>query len=300
VTVGWTAVSGAAGYNIYRRTSTGSYNYATPLNGASPASGTTFSDTTAVNGTTYRYVVRAEITGALGAQVESADSVETAAATADSTPPPVPSAVTVGTAAGPLLSSATCAFAANTRFVNNAGKAAAPLTATITAPESGETVVFSAQTSGAAITKTVAASGTTVSTNMDLSALADGAVTLTAITVDSLGNQSATKAPANAVVKDTVSQLGSFAYSDNTTTSPDTLAGTAECGSVLTGTETVGPNPGATANYTVSFANGTFTGVPLDAVNGSGGATPYGYSISALDLAGNTSPTLTVSGSDTK
>lgn len=300
ITVGWAAVSGAAGYNIYRRLSTGAYNYATPLNGATAATGTSYSDTTATNGSTYRYVVRAVITGAGGAQVESTDSVETAAATADSTPPPVPTALTVGAGAGPQLAGAQCAFTANTRFVNNAGKAAVPLTVTIAAPETGENVVFSAQTTGAAITKTVSATATTVSTSMDLSALGDGPVTLTVVTADSLGNQSATKAPAYAVVKDTVSQLGSLVYTDNATTTTDTLTGSAECGSVLSGTETVGPNPGGTGTYTVTAANGSFANVPLDAVNGSAGATPYGYSFTATDLAGNTSATVSFTGSDTK
>jgi hypothetical protein len=300
ITVGWAAVSGAVGYNIYRRTGAGSYNYATPLNGATPASGTSYSDTTSVNGTTYRYVVRAVITGAGSAQVESADSPESAAATADSTPPAVPTALTVGAGAGPQLSPAQCGFANNTRFVNNAGKASVPLTVTIAAPETGETVIFSAQTTGAAVTKTVAAPGTTVSTTMDLSSLADGIVTLTVVTADSLGNQSATRAPTIAIVKDTVSSLGSLVYTDNNTTTTDTLSGSAECGSVLSGNETVGPNPGGTGNYTVTAANGSFTNVPLDAVNGSGGATPYGYTFSSLDLAGNTSATVNLSGSDTK
>lgn len=300
ITVGWAAVSGAAGYNIYRRTSAGSYNYASPLNGATLASGTSYSDTTAVNGTTYRYVVRAVITGAGGAQVESVDSPESAAATADSTPPAVPTALTVGAGAGPQLSSAQCAFAANTRFVNNAGKAAMPLTVTIAAPESGENVIFSAQTTGAPVTKTVAAPGTTVTTNMDLSSLADGTVTLTVVTTDSLGNQSATRAPTIAIVKDTASVLGSLVYIDNNTTTTDALSGTAECGSVLSGNETVGPNPGGTGTYTVTAANGTFANVPLDAINGSGGATPYGYTFSSLDLAGNTSATVNFTGSDTK
>jgi hypothetical protein len=300
ITIGWAAVSGAAGYNIYRRTSAGSYNYATPLNGATPASGTSYSDTTSVNGTTYRYVVRAVITGAGSAQVESADSPESAAATADSTPPPVPTALTVGAGAGPQLPAAQCAFAVNTRFVNNAGKASVPLTVTIAAPETGENVVFSAQTTGAAVTKTVSATGTTVTTNMDLSSLGDGTVTLTAVTADSLGNQSATRAPTNAIVKDTVSQLGSLVYSDLNTTTQDTVAGTAECGTVLTGTETVGPNPGVSASFTVTAANGTFSGVQLDAVDGSTGAKPYGYTISGADLAGNASATINLTGSDTK
>lgn len=104
ITVGWSAASGVAGYNVYRRTSTGSYDYTAPLNGASPTTGTTFSDVTAINGTTYRYVVRAVNTGAGGAQVEGTDSAETAAATSDAT---VPTSVTVTDPGSPLRGTVT-------------------------------------------------------------------------------------------------------------------------------------------------------------------------------------------------
>jgi hypothetical protein len=88
MSVAWSSVAGAAGYNVYRRTAAGSYDYAAPLNGATPASATALTDTTASNGTTYHYVVRAVLTGAGGAAVESlGDSPESAAATSDATPP---------------------------------------------------------------------------------------------------------------------------------------------------------------------------------------------------------------------
>ena len=34
--VAWATVTGATGYNVYRRTSAGSYNFASPLNGGTP------------------------------------------------------------------------------------------------------------------------------------------------------------------------------------------------------------------------------------------------------------------------
>lgn len=76
VAVAWSASSDATGYNVYRRTEAGAFDYATPLNGATPLAATSFSDTTAATGTTYRYVVRGLIIGAGGVQVQSADSLQ--------------------------------------------------------------------------------------------------------------------------------------------------------------------------------------------------------------------------------
>ena len=87
VNVAWASVPGVVGYNVYR-TSTGTYDYAAPLNGASPLAATTFVDLTAVDAVTYRYVVRAVILGAGGARVESASSVESGAVLADGVAPP--------------------------------------------------------------------------------------------------------------------------------------------------------------------------------------------------------------------
>ena len=102
IDVGWPAVAGVAGYNLYRRTSAGSYNFASPVNGATPLAALTYADLTAVNATSYLYSVRSVSSGVGGAQVESA-STESDAATADSTPPPAPSAMAV-TSGGTVLS----------------------------------------------------------------------------------------------------------------------------------------------------------------------------------------------------
>ena len=95
----WSSVAGAAGYNVYRRLSTGAYDYAAPLNGATPATGASYADTTATNATTYRYVVRSVVNGAAGTQVESVNSSESPAATADGTSP---SSVTLSDPGSPL------------------------------------------------------------------------------------------------------------------------------------------------------------------------------------------------------
>ena len=186
IDVMWSSVAGAAGYNVYRRTSAGSYNFATPLNGATAFAGTTYHDLTATDATTYFYVVRTAITGAGAAQVESVSSSESNSVTADGTAPPAPTLLTV-TSGGNVVPLVLCSVAAGTRYVNNAGKAAVGVTATIATAESGETVLFTATTPGStAVTKTVAASGTSVSTTMDLSTLLDGTVTLSAGATTSL------------------------------------------------------------------------------------------------------------------
>jgi hypothetical protein len=299
--VSWSSVSGVVGYNVYRRTSAGSYDFNSPLNGSTPFSGTSYTDTTTVNGTTYFYVIRSVITGAGSAQVESFNSSESNGATADNVAPPAPTSVTVGSG-GSVLGSATCGFASGTRFINNAGKGSVSVTANIAAPESGENVVLSATTPGStAVTKTVAAGSTSVVTTMDLSTLLDGVVTLTARTQDAAGNQSATTGPTNAIRKDTVSSLSGLVYTDNLLGFADTVAGTSECGSVITATEVTGPNPGKTFPVSDTFtvgSGGSFSGFAVDAIFGVVLGVPYSYNFFAADLAGNSSGAVNISGFD--
>ncbi|MGH2958378.1 MAG: Ig-like domain-containing protein, partial [Solirubrobacterales bacterium] len=108
MSLSWTAGTGATGYNVYRRTTAGSYNFATPVNGATPVSGTTYNDTTATSGTSYNYVVRSVLIGSSGQQIASGNSNETAALTADGT---VPTGVTL--AAIPATISADETFTGN-------------------------------------------------------------------------------------------------------------------------------------------------------------------------------------------
>jgi len=84
----WTASSpetNVAQYNIYRATTSGEQNYASPLTNVS-AGTTTYTDSATTDGITYYYVVRAQ---------DSAGNMETntneAIATADATSPPSPS-----------------------------------------------------------------------------------------------------------------------------------------------------------------------------------------------------------------
>lgn len=289
IDVAWSSVVGAAGYNVYRRTTGGAYDFTAPLNGATPVLASSYPDTTGVEGTAYRYTVRTVILGAGGTQVESTDSAQSAAATSDSTPPPAPTALSV-TGGGSLLGTATCGAAAGTRFVNSAGRTAVPVSATIAAPEAGQTVVFSAATPGSsAVTATVAAGATTVATTLDLSSLLDGTVTVTARTKDAAGNVSAPMSPANAVVKDVVAPpLTGVSYNDRAL-SADQIRGTAECGATIRANRTV---PSA-ASYGPATAatNGSFT---LDVAPLTLSA--YSYDVTATDLAGNTSAATTISG----
>jgi hypothetical protein len=198
------------------------------------------------------------------------------------------------TSGGNVAPSNPCGVAAGTRFVNNAGKAAVSVTATIAAPESGETVLFTA-TSSSTVTSAVAASGTSVSATMNLSTLSDGTVTLTAQTKDLAGNLSTTTAPANVVVKDVVAPALSVTY-NNIAVFADNLSGTSECGATLTALETAGPHVGnhypPTGTFTVG-AGGTYSNLTVDATT----LGAYGYDVTATDLAGNTH-TVSISGND--
>lgn len=100
ISVSWPSVAGASGYNVYRRLPTGTYDLSAPLNGAAPVAGTSFVDTTAVNGTTYLYVIRSVVTGVGGVALESlTSSPESNAATSDAPPP---TGVTITNPGSPL------------------------------------------------------------------------------------------------------------------------------------------------------------------------------------------------------
>ena len=287
IDVGWSSVAGAAGYNVFRRTSAGAYGAA--LNGATPVAGTTFADLTSVNATSYHYTVRAVITGAGGAQVESADSAESAAVTADSVPPPVPSATLV-TSGGNVMSVTRCSIASGTRYINSAGMAAVGLSATIAAPEAGQTVVFSATSTGSTpVTGTVPATGTTVPATLNLTTLVDGTLTVTARTKDAAGNLSATTAPTNVVIKDTVVPALSASYSGGFLGLDPTLSGSSECGASIRATKTFGGNVGslwpASGPHVITSGTSWSFGVEGPLL-GLGSVT---YSVLSTDRAGNAS-----------
>lgn len=86
------APGGFVGYNVYRRTETGRYEGA-PLN-PEPLRATSYRDTSAVNDTTYRYVVRSVDSPAKPWR-ESLDSAESEATPKDRTAPAAPGGLTV-------------------------------------------------------------------------------------------------------------------------------------------------------------------------------------------------------------
>lgn len=75
ISLNWTASTstGVTGYNIYRGTSPGGES-STPVNTGGPVSGTSFTDTTTVSGTTYYYTIKAT-----NGSLESAPSSEASA-----------------------------------------------------------------------------------------------------------------------------------------------------------------------------------------------------------------------------
>lgn len=83
VAIAWTAVTNATGYSVKRGTTTGGPY----TNVATNTPGTTYTDNTATNGTTYFYVVTA-----LSATTESSPSSEVSATPA---PPPTPGAIVI-------------------------------------------------------------------------------------------------------------------------------------------------------------------------------------------------------------
>src|ERR1019366_7348712 len=100
VGLSWTAVSGATSYNIKRATSSGGAY--TTISTPGTVTGTTYTDSTAVNNSTYYYVF-----SAVTPFGESANSVQ-ASATASCTPP-----TTAGNS-GPICAGSTLNLTAST------------------------------------------------------------------------------------------------------------------------------------------------------------------------------------------
>jgi hypothetical protein len=289
VDVSWSAVASVAGYNVYRRTSAGSYDFSTPLNGATLVAGTAYTNTTSINATTYHYTVRSVIIGAGGAQVESADGIGSAAVTADGVAPPAPTTVAV-TSGGPTWATATCSIASGTRYINAAGQAAAGITATIPAPESGETVVFSATSAGSApVGATVAAAGTSVASSLNLTPLLGGTLTVTARTKDAAGNLSATLAPVNQIIKDVTVPALTATYSGGFLGLNPTVSGSSECGATIAATRTADGKL-----FTMTIGSGTSYSLAVEGPLLSLGSVTY--SVASTDRAGNTSAPVITSG----
>ena len=242
-----------AGYDVYRATGAGSL--------AKIAAGvaTTYDDTATVDGSSYRYVVRATSSGA--PSFASLDSPQ-ATAIADATAPSRP---TVGAGA----------------YVNAADAAAFPVTVTLPAGSVASDTIGVAITDGAATVATTApatAGAGTVVVSLDARTLAEGAITVQATSTDAAGNVST--AATGVVSKDTVAPgIPTTAYIDNRSVA-DAITGAAEAGATITAMRTA---PSAAGPYTtVAAGDGSFTLTVEIAKRVS-----VTYSVTATDAAGN-------------
>jgi len=213
----------------------------------------------------------------------------------DTTALGAPTAVNV-TSGGPVWGASTCGVTSGTRYINAAGQGSVSISATIAAAEAGESVVFSASSGGSPVTATVAAApnATSVTTTvpLNLTSLGSGTLTISARTQDAAGNQSATVAPANAIIKDVVAATPTdAAYRDNISLlgGKDEIFGTYECGATIVAVKTVGGS--TTYTSPIVGAGGTYSfDVSAQALSA------YSYNVTATDRADNTSTIVVVSG----
>src|SRR2546423_3011274 len=224
----WTAsttVTNLAGYDLYRSTG-GAY---TKLN-ATPLTGTTYSDTATTDGTAYTYKLTSVTSGS--PLLTSLDS-STATATADATAPGAPTTIALANGGG------------NGNAFVNAGNAAS-LSISITLPAGSlttDSVKLTVSNGGNSVITTragTAGAGTITVTGLNVAALGDGTLTLSANSTDLAGNVSGTATAT--VTKDTVAPGAPTAnYTDNNNAA-DQIAGSAEANAALTVTETA-PGP---------------------------------------------------------
>jgi len=279
----WTAsttVTNLAGYDLYR-SSGGAY---TKLN-ATPLTGTTYSDTATIDGTAYTYKLTSVSSGS--PLLTSVDST-TVTATADATAPGAPTTVALANGGG------------NGNVYVNAGNAAG-LSISITLPAGSlttDSVKLTVSNGGNSVITTRAGTsgpGTITVTGLNVAALGDGTLTLSANSTDLAGNVSATTT--TTVTKDTVAPGAPTAnYTDNNNAA-DQIAGTAEANASITVTET---SPASATYPTTANGSGAYS-VLVATVNGSHN-TPVSvtYTVTARDAAGNTSGTTTVTSNDTR
>ena len=192
---------------------------------------------------------------------------------------------------------ATCATTAN-GFVN-AARAAASTIAVVTAANAPANGVVRVSASDGAATVTaqavvpVAGTQTVTFANLDLTGLADGPLTLTAVEYTP-GGKSTSSLRTQAVTKLTTAPavvVGSLVHTDNTAPLPDTVTSTAAVGPAngfLAFTQTVGTQVGTTYLSTALSATGRLSAVALASET-----TRPTYAVAAVDAACNPSPSVT-------
>ncbi|MEP6893213.1 MAG: hypothetical protein ABI927_05480 [Gaiellaceae bacterium] len=285
VNVAWlasTTTTNLAGYDLYRSSGAAF----TKLNG-SVLTGTTYSDTATVDGTAYTYKLHAVSSGS--PTLDSLDSA-TATATADATPPAAPTAVAIANGLG-----------TGNAYINATNKSSVSITVTLPAGALATDTVTVTLTNGAGTaTGTVAGrvgAGTVTVVGIDASALADGTITISATSKDAAGNVSAAKT--GTLTKDTVAPGAPTAsYTDANGVAADSITGTAAVGATVRANRTL---PSAAGPFSVVVpAGGSYT-LPVSATNGSNSVpVAVTYLVVAIDPAGNTSSTTTLSFSDVK
>ena len=207
VDVSWSPVAAATGYDVYRRTTTGAFP-AAPLNGATPVTGATYADTSAVSGTTYVYGVRSVGPGATGT-LESLAITESPAVTPDAAAP----TVTLADPGSPL-------------------RATVALNATAADAGSGvASVRFQRSPAGTGTWTDVCSDDVSpFSCGFDTTQAPDGLYDLRAIALDTTGNSGTSAIVANRIV-DNVAPTGTTAISGVNGTG---TAGRPDAGDVLT------------------------------------------------------------------
>lgn len=280
----WTAsttVTNLAGYDVYRSTG-GAY---TKLN-STPLTGTTYSDTATVDGTTYTYKLNAVTSGT--PLLTSVDS-GTVSAKADATPPGAPTIVALTNGGG-----------SGGAYVNSGNAGSLSVSVTLPAGSlSTDLVKLTISNGGNSIISTQAGpagSGTITFTGLNVSALGDGTLTISANSTDLAGNVGATTSAT--APKDTVAPGAPSAnYTDNNNNTADVVFGTAEANASIAVTKTSAP----TGSYATSAnSSGAYT-VNVYGTSGKPQASiAVTYTITATDAAGNTSAVTTLNYSDTK
>jgi hypothetical protein len=280
----WTAsttVTNLAGYDLYR-SSGAAYTKLNP----SPLTGTTYTDTATVDGTAYTYKLTAVSSGS--PILTSLDS-STVTVTADASAPGAPGTIALTNGGG------------NGNAYVNSGNAAG-LSISINLPAGSlttDTVKLTVSNGGNSVIATragPAGAGTITVTGLDVAALGDGTLTLSANSTDLAGNVSGTTTVT--VTKDTVAPAApSASYTDNNNTA-DQVAGTAEANAAVTVTKT---SPAPTAQYSATANGSGAYSVLVAIVNGKSNAPiSVTYTVTARDAAGNTSGATTLTFSDTR
>lgn len=138
--------------------------------------------------------------------------------------------------------------------------------------------------------------GSVTVSGINASSLNQGTITASATVTDLAGNVSGSKAAAASATKDTIApNAPTVSYSDKTKSAKDQISGTAEANATITIAES---QPQIQTFTTTADSHGSYTQM-VQAIDGSGGAVSYSYSVTATDAAGNTSAATTVSGTDT-